>query len=404
MPFLDLPPEIREDIYKIILEPSSNRHHLPNDYSDYTFSPSLVLYRINRQIYLEARKVFRDLNILILIETPWMEAQHHVAMEGHVPILATGHRAAVFDAHTMIVSINAPGYQYTDEEVRRFVILLDDLPKFTTMWKYSNLSHPGLNNHLSLTLKLRDPRISSTSTEWEDPHIPRAVQARLLEPFGEVKNLAELHVTGSPTPYPSLVKQLKEAQAIPPESPEECLRQATRLKDEGNAALKASKYNEALEWYRKAWLALHIVINGKQRHIHGDAYFNREMVEEPFKGQQGHTIRLILRVRLVANTVLAYLRMSDYENATHWAKRTINMIRQAIGLAEDEAASRPEDEAILNFVAAPEMGKIYFRAALAYKAIDNLNEARKLLKVAVVYLPDSQEVHREISACAPRIL
>jgi len=83
--------------------------------------------------------------------------------------------------------------------------------------------------------------------------------------------------------------------------------------------------------------------------------------------------------------------------------RTINMIRQSIGIPENEEASRPEYEAVQNFIAASSMGKIYYRTALAWKAIDEKGEARKLLKVASVYLPRDENVAREIAACALRL-
>lgn len=83
--------------------------------------------------------------------------------------------------------------------------------------------------------------------------------------------------------------------------------------------------------------------------------------------------------------------------------RTIDMIRQAIGLPEDYEASRPEDEAVMNFVGADDMGKIYFRTAMAWKALDDRAEARKLLKVAHIYLPRDRRVQEELAACAFRI-
>lgn len=83
--------------------------------------------------------------------------------------------------------------------------------------------------------------------------------------------------------------------------------------------------------------------------------------------------------------------------------RTITMIRQAIGLPEHEEAAAPEEEAITNFVAAVDMGKVYFRTAMAWKALDDKSEARKLLKVAQVYLPNDKKVQEEVAACALRI-
>jgi len=315
-PLLELPLEIREQIYRCLLNPQANRRKLPEQYSRYDYSRTLVLYRLNRQIYQEAQKIFRSLNTFILVETPWLEAQHHVAVDGRVPILATGQQAAGFKQHTMTAAITAPHYPYSPEDVRQFVILLDDLDAFCNMWRYSDLSHPGLNNHLMLELRFQDPQIRA---EWEEPLIPRNIQAALLQPFGMIKNLGDLQVTGTPAPYQSLVKDLRAAMLVPSESPESCLRNATKFKDEGNVALQAARYTEALDLYSQAWLAMHIIVLGRSRQIHADAYFNKLLDEAPFEGQSGHTVRLTLRVKLVANTVLAYLKMEEPQVGHIWA-------------------------------------------------------------------------------------
>lgn len=64
---LTLPPEIREEIYRLILTPNANRVYNPDKYTDYDFHDALVLFKINRQIFIEARKVWRDLNVFVRI-------------------------------------------------------------------------------------------------------------------------------------------------------------------------------------------------------------------------------------------------------------------------------------------------------------------------------------------------
>lgn len=87
--------------------------------------------------------------------------------------------------------------------------------------------------------------------------------------------------------------------------------------------------------------------------------------------------------------------------------RTIAMIRHAIGIPDGAEAPSPQDEAILNFVAASEMGKIYYRTALAVKELnedgDGKSQARKLLKVAQIYLPRDESVAKEVAAVALRL-
>ena len=76
-----------------------------------------------------------------------------------------------------------------------------------------------------------------------------------------------------------------------------------------------------------------------------------------------------------------------------------------MGLDPDEDRD-PQAEAIPGFLAATEMGKIYFRTALAYKAIDEKSEARRLTRVAMVYLPapgDQKALTQLLRDCMLRI-
>ncbi|KAK7757229.1 hypothetical protein SLS62_000778 [Diatrype stigma] len=513
---LALPAELREQIYRLILSPAANRISWPDEYDTYDYGAALALLLVSRQVYYEARAAFRALNVFVKIETPWPEAQDHVEVEGHVPILLKGRRAARFRAHTLAVTIEAPlmgggrhgeatagggdaadfssGGSGSDDDdngddapgtaeprfggiggrgggrrhwnhnrAQHFVILLDDLPKFTRTWFYSDLSNPGLNRYLGLRLQLRDPypyslrpaaggedkkaTVAEEDEGEEEKQIPVALQRRLLLPFGDVKGLARLQVvTGNPTwlaPLAEVEAELRALQAVPPASPEKCLTEATRLKAEGNALLTAGNPRAALEVYSRAWEAIHIIVRGRQRHVHAEAYFARRLggsgggggsssnssnsegegegqgEEEPvgdgddqWRGRNGAMERLILRVQLVANTCLAYLKLGMWEEVCFWGMRSIGMMRQARlagpmmngnGIADMDIDIPPEEEAILGFPGAIQMGKIYYRTAIAYKELDDKTWARKLLRVAHVYLPMDEHVKRELAACALRL-
>ena len=49
------------------------------------------------------------------------------------------------------------------------------------------------------------------------------------------------------------------------------------------------------------------------------------------------------------------------------------------------------------------MGKIYYRTAVAYKELGDKDKARKLLRVATIYLPHDNSVKKELAACALRL-
>ncbi|KAK8092030.1 hypothetical protein PG997_002391 [Apiospora hydei] len=389
--FLTLPPEIREEIYRIILHPDANRVAGRDEYTDYDYRPALVLFRLSSQLYYEARRIFRDLNVFVRIETPWPEAHHHVAFEGHVPILMKHERAAAFKGHSLAVAIGAPHTLMQEAEPQHFVILLDDLDKFASTWRYADLTNPGLNGYLTPHPAAARP-----------PLRPRA----LLLPFGAVKGLRETVVTSDTAttakPFFSVENELRAAQQVPHASPAACLAETARLKTEGTKELSAGNYHAALALYTRAWEAMHVVVKGRQRHVHAEAFFAGELREEPYVGKNGQLERLVLRVQLVANTVLAYLKLEDWDEARFWGMRTITTMRQSIG-AHDRHDLAPEDEAVTGFPAAAPLGRIYYRTALAHKELGNKAEARRLLRVASVYMPNDQSVKKEVAACALRL-
>ncbi|KAK0869154.1 hypothetical protein LTR91_002845 [Friedmanniomyces endolithicus] len=395
---LSIPAEIREHIYSLILHPDANRQYHENEYTSYDYRPALVLFCINRLIYIESRKVFRELNIFVNIETPWPEARHHVAREGHVPMIAAGERAAKYEGHYLSVMIDAPEVPLDESKKQAFLVLLSDLDKFTTMWYYSNLSHPGLNAQLRLALKLHDPY----TPDYEEKRIAKSLQRKLILPFGVLRNLRSQTLTGDPKPYPSIETELKELQAKPDVSPEHCLREATRLKNEGNAELKVENFHAALKLYDQAFTAIHIVNKGRIRHIHADRFFARELREPPYTDKNGESERLILRVQLVANTCQAYNKLKDFDNSRFWGLRTITTVREYMGM-DVNMDLPPEEEAIRRFPATSEMGKIYFRTAVAIKALGDKDEARKLLRVAKIYLPNDPLVTAELASVALRL-
>ncbi|KAF2718038.1 hypothetical protein K431DRAFT_322687 [Polychaeton citri CBS 116435] len=395
--FLTVPPEIREQIYALLFRPSSNRRYHEDEYTSYEFANSLKLFLVNRQIYFESRRVFYQLNTFVRIETPWPQAQEHVMREGHVPIVMSDSVAAKFDRWTLGTMIEAPGTPIEGVEMQYFVIHVDDLEKFAQMWYYANLSHPELNPHLELTLKLRDP----FNPADEEKRVPLGLQERLILPFGRVRNLRGTLLLGDLRPITSVEKELRRQQAQPQNTPEECLNEAVRLKGVGNDAMRDEKYTEALQRYNEAWRAIHVVISGRQRHIHADAFFGRVLQDAPYTGKNGQSERLILRVHLVANTCLAYLKLENWLECRFWGERSINMLREAMG-ADDRREIAPEEEAILAFPAADQMGKIYYRAAVACKHMGDLAEARRLLKVARLYLPNDPNIGREQAAVALR--
>ncbi|KAK6537427.1 hypothetical protein TWF694_011614 [Orbilia ellipsospora] len=405
--FLDLPPELRDHVYSLLLSPYSNRRHRSDCFYNYNYSRSLVLFRLNRQIYLESRRIFHKLNTFALISTPWEQARHHVVLDGQVNIVLS--EADHFKLSSIHITIKPlyPSPDSDDAPFFNFVILLEtgDLDRFCRSWYYSSLNMPYLNAHLAVTLTMYDPYLSASPFPLPgEPHIPKYKQKLLLEPFKQIRQLRSFTIQGDIQAYPSVLGPVEEVMKIPLDPPEKCLEDATKFKELGNEALTSGRYSEAVEYYNKAFFAIHIVIEGKNRRVHADAWFDRLITAEgPFKNQHAGTTRIILRVRLVANTILAYLKLQDYEMAIMTGMRTIKIMRTSIGLDDEEGATDPAMEAMSGFVASGEMGKIYYRTGMAYKAMDNKSEARKLLKVAAIYLPNDKTVKQDLASVSLRL-
>lgn len=228
--FLDYPPEIREQIYSDLLSTTSSRveSDKPDEPAHYKYQ--LAILSTCHQIYREAKKVFQD-NVFVKITTPWPEAIEHIRSEGKVPSVVIGQKAEAFRDFHLWVSIDTPGGTHPrDHERFSMLICLEDLEAFNRFWHFSNLNFYGLNRHLRLKLTIQDPHVP-------DRKIPKALQTRLLMPFGMIKELDTFTVHGSKL-LPSVDEALQKERAIPDPTPEQCLEKAFCLKDAGKSLLK----------------------------------------------------------------------------------------------------------------------------------------------------------------------
>jgi tetratricopeptide (TPR) repeat protein len=243
------------------------------------------------------------------------------------------------------------------------------------MWYYFDISHDGLNGHLRLCMTL--------SGLEDDPErgLSKATQKRLLMPWGDVRNLHSLTVEG---PHDDIiVEDLRKAMEEEYPTPADCLERCDAFKDAGNAAFKASKWELALEQYVKAFEAIHIIVDGQRRHIWAEAYFYGTLPTGKWRGHYGGNIYMDLRIKLLANIMAVYLKMEQYSMVLFWGKRSIDMFRQG----------RPDDEPHPAFPI--EMGKVYWRTALAARALNDMTTAREMIRVAAKWLPNNIQVQRD---------
>ncbi|KAL9130891.1 MAG: hypothetical protein Q9217_001041 [Psora testacea] len=409
--FFNLPPEIREQIYRNLLRSANHRYESTKEGEGPYFQFDLSILRVSRSIHREAAKVFQD-NIFVKITTPWPQAISHVNSEGKVAVVAMDQQANDFQSYYLLVHIDTPDLAPWSEQPHKtysMITCVQELEAFTRIWYFSNLNNMRqLNPHLTLRLDLKNPHL---------PHerIPKALQRRLIMPFGEVK---DLHSMGfgfhgknfSGQPVDEEVKEaVMKAQQVPAPTPEECIESALAHKKAGNARMEAKAYGAALHEYFEAFAAIHIYIRGRERDIHCDAYYGQELQTGVYQLQYGHYVRMMLRVQLVANTVLAYLKMENWEEAYFWGRRSIVLFRSSMTGVEEIGGEGWEEwvceSQLMAFDSKNEMGKLFYRTAVAARNLgQNGCEGRKeeeidsLIMAAGIYLPKDPIVRTEVSA------
>ena len=281
-------------------------------------------------------------------------------------------------------------------ETHSTLISLEDLEAFTDGWHSNNLSYPDLNSHLSVKLTVQDPYVFERK-------LPKSVQQRLLLPFGVIKNPMVFSVHGLEV-LPSVEEAVIKEQATPDPTREECLEKATTLKEAGIKLLEAGRYRQALQHFLDAFAAIHIHVCGRKRTVHADAFYTELLRTGKYAGKRGDFARMVLRVSLVANVILAYLKLEEWAEAHFWGKRSIIIFRQSVigdeteDLDVDGTPSWLKGMSNMNVPAKAEMGYIFYRTALAAKALGKEADVKTLIKAAALYLPNDESVQADSKA------
>lgn len=315
---LALPAEIRDQICSDVL-----RATLHDDDGHKSYHFDLALLRTCKQIYQEGRRRLHIDHTFVSIKTPWKEAPSFVHNNGKIPIIAMEESGESFPLTRLSVVIDAPimGVGATS----RFILLSTDLAAFCRHWFYQSLNMREMNAHLHLCLTLNN-------IENPDDLVKASRQKELLEPFGIIKDLNTITFIGAEA---GVEKRTRELMAVPLETPTECLTKVENLKDEGNNALKKGQFEEARRLYIAAFGAMHIIVSGRERAIHGEAYFETEL-SKSFEGEtNGRVVYFKLRAKLVANMLMALLKLEQWDEAVFWGMRSITLLREVGGPLAD---------------------------------------------------------------------
>lgn len=187
-----------------------------------------------------------------------------------------------------------------------------------------------------------------------------------MEGFDRVKGLYDTEFDGFDE---RLVEELRGRMAVPHPSVRECCEKSTDLMIEGDRTLTEGKVEEALRLYVKSFHAIHIIIEGRTRSVLADSFFHEGIESGRYSGQTGTTVRIILRIRLVARTIAAYLKLQDWTEAAFWGMRSIRIMREAMDTEFEDFISE--------FVGSADVGLIYLRTAIAFKKIEEAQEKQQ---------------------------
>ncbi|XP_014562790.1 hypothetical protein COCVIDRAFT_74505, partial [Bipolaris victoriae FI3] len=378
-PFLRLPLELREQVYSHYFHPGDhlvrNTALESKGFFGGVYHWDLDVFYVNKQIHRESKRVWRRENIFVKIATPWPSAVNHISSEGLVPIVCADAQANAFTGHHAVVQIDSPMQIVTPEHM--VVMLADDLPLFTRTWYYSALSYPTLNERLNTTFMLRNPAKADEASEedreeqgqeqeQDELGVPLAVQRKLLLPFEHVKGLhGSLFIGFSNT----VQSELARLQARPIPSLEQSLESATDYLAAGDAALAKSTEPtalEAIELYKKAFHAIHILIHGRTRRVMADVFFQEAVSHGRYAGQTGITVRVVLRLKLVSRFLAAYNQLSRWDDSAFWGMRSVTILEESLN---------PDFEMFLaEVLGGSDVGMIYLRTGIAFWNMENKRE------------------------------
>ncbi|KAJ4368502.1 NADH dehydrogenase [ubiquinone] 1 alpha subcomplex assembly factor 3 [Didymella sp. IMI 355093] len=355
--FLDLPLELREQIYSLYFRPADRLRKSPvlesQGFYGGVYDFDLRLQRTCKQIAKESKKVWRREVRTVKIGTPWPSAVNHISSEGLVPIICTDRQADCHNDHHALIQITAPFHQAVPEHT--VVLLLQDLHLFTQTWYYSALSYPMLNDRLSTSFTLRDPDMDDVD-EGDEKDIPLALQRKLLLPFSQVKGLYSMDIEG----YNKTVeRELRAAMAIPPPTLQQSCESATKLLHEGDAHLARGEEGaeDAWESYKAAFHAIHILIEGRTRRVLADTFFHAQITTGTYAGQTGMMVRVILRLRLVARMLSVFLTQRNWGEAAFWGMRSVRIM--------SDTMDTEFEHLLADLVGGDDVGLIYVRAGIA---------------------------------------
>jgi hypothetical protein len=215
--FLDLPGEIRNSIYDLLLcswddELEYDPGMISNLSRRVPSSPSTALLRTNKQIHAEASDYMIKRNQFVRITCRGLDVRNLFLSEG-IPVITTNARSvSLFDGYIMHITLSKPAFvpsafQFSEYEM---MLLRSDLPKLCQQLDIESVmtdANSTTNEHASIQASIR---LSYTQTRFLAPN----VQERLLQPLASsLRGVPDLKIAG---PVDGMLAEAVKAEVARP--------------------------------------------------------------------------------------------------------------------------------------------------------------------------------------------
>ncbi|CAD6589932.1 MAG: hypothetical protein ASARMPREDX12_004079 [Alectoria sarmentosa] len=383
--FLSLPLELRNEIYRHLLSTRRTRNDLGLGRARYSLQTAILA--TSQRIYAEASKVLQE-NRFINITTLWTTFKQDVLVQGKFPIIAERKGKVPYrDFHRLVV-LDFMG-DANETVFYNYLTCQDDLPQLCKLLFYASCQGPNFSSMLHVTLMLINPDVRAKTG------VPKALQESFMMPFAILKGLHGLTIKGDRNK--EVETALRKAMSVPNPTAAEYLESAAALKDAGNAAFKAGDYARSIRIYIQAYEAMHFIVDGQRFAIMLDGYFaSNTLTGGRFDGQRGDLVRHHLGSQLNWNIQQAHLKLEQWPQAYLWGERAISDLEYA-NVQQSVLDGTP------NLVTGAEQAKVYWRMAVASKALDRKQVWARSLMKASMFAPQDRAIRRELDALEKRL-
>lgn len=395
--FLDLPIEVRNAIYHVILcdpPPAKLRRveqadllWLPEGMATIAHPSEMQILQTSRQVHAEARDVMLRGNQFIRMRAQGVgQVIKGFLLARQIPIVRTTALSRDrFKGYVMTHSIELacdqpedfPGPEYdTNVDI---VILRRDLDLFCeALAVRGTLMVRGFGSLTKHTLTIHNPFDSTPSPGF----MGEKNQERLLQPYGRhLRGFSNFSVDGSvSTSLAESVKKAVAEETLP--EPEEVLAEFKRSKDLGNRYFRQKEFHKAAEAYTRGYIKVALIRNGTlwpQVSAKGGQSFLHAISETYYQ--------VCLNC---AQNILVFLREtseSDQNKIRYYCGKADYHVKSAMAAGDNFTTDwRPNLQ---------QMAKLSFRAASIERVLGNMDAAKSLIDIARQQSPSDPVIRRE---------